>query len=196
MDDTTGNLLGVLLGAVIAAVAGFIGLMLNKKTEHQQWLRNQKVEVYTALLRQAHASSNSLDNYKMRGEQTAKSLEGITDTTNARLLIIAPHSVRQEATLYLTTLNIAGQAQNIEDDELFRKWQASRSRSYSALESAIREDLGTYEKVRKTLRMRYWGVIYFFTDPFQKWYYRRYGVAWVTKHPTRTMRKHREQTGL
>lgn len=186
------NLWGVLFGALLTAVFGLIGLLISKRNEHQQWLRNQKVEVYTSLLRQAHASSTSLDHYKVTGQQSESSIEGIIDTTNARLLIIAPYSVRQEATAYLSTLATAGQAENIADDDLFRQWQASRSRSYSALETAIRKDLGTHENLRKSLKMYFLSVFYFVTDPFHKWYYRRHGVAWVTKHPTRAMRRHQQ----
>lgn len=188
------NLVAGLAGAAFTALAGLIGLVWNRRTEHKQWLRNQKVEVYTALLRQAHASSNSLDHYKATGEQkTPDNLDGVADSTNARLMIVAPYSVRHAAQLYMATLETAGQAQHIEDDELFQKWQVSRSRSYNSLETAIRKDLGTHERVRKTLKMRFWSVVYIFADPFHKWYYRRYGMAWVMKHPTRAMRKQMKQ---
>jgi hypothetical protein len=42
------NLLGVLLGAGVAALAGLIGLMISKSTEHAQWLRNEKRKEYIA----------------------------------------------------------------------------------------------------------------------------------------------------
>lgn len=187
------NLIAGVAGALLTALAGLIGLLWSKRTEQSQWLRNQKIEVYTTLLRQAHASSNSLDYYKATGKQAPHNLEGVVDLTNARLMIIAPYMVRQEAQLYRSTLETAGQAQYIENDELFQKWQVSRSRSYNSLETAIRKDLGTHEKVRKSLKMRFWSVVYFFTDPFHKWYFRKYGVAWTTKHPTRAMRKHMKQ---
>lgn len=187
------NLLGVLLGAGIAAVAGLFGLLISKQTEHKQWLRNQRLDVYTSLIRQAHASSNSLDHYRTNKEQLKASLDDITDTTNSKLFIVAPNAVTSAARHYLTVLNIAGRDENILDDEKFAHWSRRRAEEYQALESAIRKDLGTQEKIRTPLRSRMWSVIYVFIDPPQRWYFKRYGVPWTKNHPTRAMRKHQRE---
>ncbi|MFS0717126.1 hypothetical protein ABC337_13825 [Arthrobacter sp. 1P04PC] len=190
------NLVGVLVGAVVTAVAGFIGLMISKQTEHKQWLRNRRLEVYTSLIRQVHASSNALDHYHATGEQLTTTLDDIKDLTNSKLFIVAPHSVRSASQQYLAVLQIAGTEENVVDEEKFAHWTRRRSEEYHALEAAIRKDLGTHDKIRPTLRSRMWTVIYFFIDPPQKWYYRRYGVPWTTNHPTRAMRKHRKEHGF
>lgn len=187
------NLWAVLLGAVITAVAGLVGLLISKQTEHKQWLRNQRLDVYTSLIRQAHASSNSLDHYRTTKERLKASLDDITDTTNSKLFIVAPHSVTSAARHYLTVLNIAGREENILDDEKFAQWSRRRAEEYQALESAIRKDLGTQEKFRTPLRSWMWSVIYYFVDPLQRWYFKRYGVPWTKNHPTRAMRKHQKE---
>ncbi|MDQ0144966.1 hypothetical protein [Pseudarthrobacter niigatensis] len=185
--------MGVLIGAVLTAVAGLIGLLISKKTEHQQWLRNQRLEVYSSLLRQAHASSRSLDFYRATKEQLKTPLDDIKDTYNSKLFIVAPYAVRSAAQNYLVVLEVAGQQVNIDDDDKFAHWSRRRSEAYQVLETAIRKDLGTNDKVRIPFRSRVWRVIYSFIDPPQRWYYKRTGVAWVTKHPTRVMRRHQRE---
>lgn len=170
--------------------------MISRQTEHKQWLRNQRLEVYTSLMRQVHASSNALDHYHATGEQSTATLDDIKDLTNSKLFIVAPYSVRSASQQYLVVLQIAGKKENIVDEEEFAHWARRRSEEYHALETAIKKDLGTQDKIRPTLRSRMWTVIYFFIDPTQKWYYRLYGVPWTTNHPTRAMRKHQKEHGF
>lgn len=190
MTDFWIPLLGSALGgAIVTSIFGLVKTSQDKSNENAQWLRNQKIDVYTNLLRQVHASSRSLDHFRATGGSLDQDLSDISDITNARLLLVGSRAVRQEANCALTVIELAGTSDNINDPAKFEAWQRRRGEAYSALEVAIRKDLGTEETIQIPMKSRYWSVVYFFTDPFHKWYFRKYGVAWVTKHPTRAMRK-------
>lgn len=190
MNDFWIPLLGSALGgAIVTSVFGLIKNSQDKANEKAQWLRNQKIDVYTNLLRQVHASNRSLEHFRNTGENLDQDLSDIADITNARLLMVGSRAVRQEANTTLTVIHVAGTADNIKDQAKFEAWKQRRGEAYSSLETSIRKELGTEEKIRVSMKSRYWSVVYFFTDPFQKWYYRKHGMAWATKHPTRAMRK-------
>ncbi len=177
----------------MTAAAGFIGLLINKQNEHKQWLRNQRLEVYTALIRQVHASSNALDHFRTNREQVKVSLDDIKDTTNSKLFIVAPHAVTSAARNYLLVLQLAGTEENLLDAEKSAHWSKRMADQYQALEAAIRKDIGTDEKILRSLRTRLRTLIYFFIDPPQRWYYKRYGVSWTTNHATRAIREHQKK---
>lgn len=76
MEDNLLGLLGVIVGALIAAVAGLIGLRLSRRTEQEQWLRNQKLVAYS----QVHEALN-----KFFYEGTYASVAGTTRRTQDEL---------------------------------------------------------------------------------------------------------------
>lgn len=191
---------GAVSVAIVSGIVAIVVAVLNsrraKSNEHTQWLRNEKVEIYTNLLRQVHASNRALDHYKATGENLDVDLSDIKDITNARLITVGSRAVRHKANDMLNVMMLAGQSQNIDDSERFETWNRRRGEAVAELEATIRKDLKTEEKVRTPLKVRFWKVIYFFTDPFQKWYFEKYGVAWITKHPTRAMKKHMRANGI
>ncbi|MDR6637517.1 hypothetical protein [Paenarthrobacter nitroguajacolicus] len=91
-------LLVPIAAAVVGTVAGvWIGARLSKTTEHEQWLRNQKIDSYTNFLRQIHAWIRALDkehDAPMAADEESVPLKDITDTTNARLDLVASRKVR------------------------------------------------------------------------------------------------------
>lgn len=171
----------LILPAVLALLGSWLGTRWGKTTEHSQWLRNQKIEVYTNLLRQIHASTASLDAYKQGTETDGPNLNDITDTTNARLAIVAPSKIRHLAIWQLHALVRASAA--VADTSYDKERQAVDS-SCGQLETAIRRDLGLIERDPLRVRPRVWffhRIVYPLTDPFYKRYFRKHGHAWAER---------------
>jgi hypothetical protein len=189
MDDWLKLSVPVLTG-IFALFGSWVGSKLGKATEHHQWLRNQKVEVYSSLLRQVHASNLALNHYKTTGQDLNPDLSDIKDISNARLMVVGSRDVRAQSQQMLTVMQIAGQPENINDTEKFDHWSRRRGEAVAALQAAIRSDLRTEDKIRVPLKVRFGKVVYLFADPFQKWYAKKYGVLWTDRHPTREMKKH------
>lgn len=162
VDQVEDNILGVIVGALIAAVAGLIGLRLSKRTEQEQWIRNQKILVYTDLAR-------SLDSYILGGniadatgiervdikelsDQSTRLHDGLS-----RLTLIAPFSVirpasdAQAAILKYSGLNRAKSTK----DELDAAHKAA-TLAKSAFIAHARIDLGAHDQEIAQLRQERW----------------------------------------
>lgn len=164
---------------LLALLGSWLGTKWGKTTEHQQWLRNQKIEVYTNLLRQIHASTLSLEAYK-QGTQVGEppNLQDITDTTNARLAIVAPYKIRH---LALWQLDAMLKASAAVDDATYEKERQSFESLVGELQAAIRRDLGLHERDAWGVRLMIWlsrRVIAPVADPFHKRYHAKHGYAW------------------
>lgn len=164
-----------------ALLGSWIGSRLGKVTEHQQWLRNHKIESYTNLLRQAHASINSLDAHQHDVAPRENRLEGIEDVTNARLAIVGSREVRTWAVVHHDNLRRAFNA--VKSDE-YPTMRTNLKVSESRLEEAIRDDLDVIEKqvARQTVRAwLYEHLVYPWRDPLERRFYRKHGYAWVDR---------------
>lgn len=96
------NLWGVLLGALIAAVAGLVGLGISRKNEHDQWRRNQKLVIYGNLLAALQTMLHEASEMHDGGVRPTSVTEGSksareVDTQMSRFRLIAPDSLRGAA---------------------------------------------------------------------------------------------------
>ncbi|UVJ37991.1 hypothetical protein [Arthrobacter sp. CJ23] len=171
----------------ILAVAGsWFGTKLGKTTEHDQWLRNQKIEAYTNVLRQVHASVNSLDARHHNLEPASSQHKDITDTTNARLLIVASDEVTTYLNVNQYSLRRALEAVKTDGYENER---SVLTQSVARLQESIRKDLGVIEKqaLRHTIRfMFYEYLVYPWQDHFHRRYLEKHGFRWSERkerHP-------------
>lgn len=103
------ELWGILLGGVIAGVAGLIGHILTRNTEHRQWLRGQRQEKYLEFISIYHARHDVLIQYHVRGLPKDFS-ERWQNYDGAGLLLVAPEAV---ALPVLRTIGALEGAQNI-----------------------------------------------------------------------------------
>lgn len=102
------NLLGVVVGGILAAVAGFIGHRLSKLTEQEQWLRDRKLETYVGLIDALHRIHH--DNLSQHEAKEAKTplpqqpisvhMEWVRDVHLhlSRLTLLAPLKLSSMAT--------------------------------------------------------------------------------------------------
>jgi hypothetical protein len=169
--------LKVIVPVAAALVGIFLGARLGRTTEHRQWLRNQKIEAYTSILRQINVSLRALDAYHLEAKtKSADDLKDITDSTNARLELIASRKVR-------TALQFL-------DVDRVRLQEAARSGKYSAerrkfsaalseLHSAMRDDMDVAERDTFWHRLRFYfyqGLIYPPQDAIRRWRLRRHSA--------------------
>lgn len=175
-------LLGSALGgAVITSIFGFVKHHQDKATEHAQWLRNQKIDVYTNLLRQSHVSLHNIRAAENGLRPQKKALKDITDITNARLMVVGSREVRSRAIIHIDNLARAFQAVGTE-----RYGQAIEAANTAGmyLEESIREDLDVVEKqaVKHTVRAWFYRyLVYPWRDPWERRYHRKNGHAWVDR---------------
>jgi hypothetical protein len=87
------ELWGVLVGGLIAAVAGLIGLTYNRKTEHRQWLRGQRQEKYTEFLSIYESRRKVLIEWSLLGEWSIEDSRRWLEYDAAGLILVAPDAV-------------------------------------------------------------------------------------------------------
>lgn len=128
------NLLGVLVGALIAAIAGLLGLGISRKNEHDQWTRNQKLEVYSALIK----AFDELNHTTLDERGKLKERAFAINEAVARLILLAPRKVflkvvsAQEAVFAKQVEQEAGNAE-----------QENASVKLAELKAALIKDLHT-----------------------------------------------------
>lgn len=159
--DRVDEFTGVVLGALIAAVAGLIGLRLSRRTEQEQWIRNQKILVYSDVAR-------SLDAFILDGSfadagrrnHDPKDLSEMTSSLHdglSRLTLIAPFSVitpasdAQAAAMKYSGLNRAKVTRG-ELDEAHRAATLAKS----TFIAHARIDLGAHDHEFAELRQERW----------------------------------------
>jgi hypothetical protein len=174
-------LLGSALGgALVTSIFGLVKSHQDKASEHAQWLRNQKVDVYTNLLRQTHASARASKAAAFDMPTVEHHLEDIADVTNARLMIVGSQEVRSKAEWHFYNLHRAFEATTPKDFETFER--SSLKVTESRLEEAIREDLDVIEKVARKHSLRAW-MLKHTVDPWRDRlyvrYYQKHGHAWA-----------------
>lgn len=125
------NLWGVLLGAVIAAVAGLVGLVISKKNEHEQWTRNQKLEVYANVIK----AFDEL--HYTRSQDADKLLERALKINDAvaRVILLAPRGVFAKC----AKAQEAAFAKHSDSDN--KSKDLASSRALAELKTALRTDL-------------------------------------------------------
>lgn len=172
---------GASAGAVISSVFALIKTRQDRSIEHGQWLRNQKIDVYTNLLRQVHVSVRHL-HAALRGLPPGDlKLEDITDITNARLLIVGSQQVRSSASWHFSNLRHAYELSTLED---YQEFEPTLQLSEARLEEAIREDMDVVEKQAIRHSLRFWFYKYLidpWRDAFESRYHRRHGHAWADR---------------
>lgn len=170
---------GAAAGAFISGIFGFVKNSQDRVNEHAQWLRNEKMEAYTALLRQAHTAIREVDAARYELPAPDNKLDDIKDVTNARLTIVGASQVRSNATWHLGNLQQAFQATGLEDYETL---QPTLKLSEARLEEAIRKDLDVVEREARRHSLRAWFFKHLvdpWRDPLYFRYYRRHGHAWA-----------------
>ncbi|THJ67391.1 hypothetical protein E8P82_04600 [Arthrobacter echini] len=136
------ELRGILLGGLIAGVAGLIGHLLTRNTEHRQWLRGQRQEKYSEFISIYHARSEVLIQYQARGVLPEDFSAKWQSYDGAGLLLVAPEAV---ALPVLKTVNALERAQNIllksGPEEDFRSRMRTVNEHYRAALMGMRVDL-------------------------------------------------------
>lgn len=169
---------GALGGAVITSIFGFVKNHQDKVNEHAQWLRNQKIDVYTDVLRQSHISVHEVRAAEHGLKQRKKALKDFTDPTNSRLLVVGSLEVRNRVRHHFFQLERAFEAVGTGDG---LDWSTVNNTAMW-LEEAIRKDLDVVEKqaIKHTVRAwLYRYLVYSWRDPLDKRYYRKHGHARV-----------------
>lgn len=172
---------GASAGAVISGLFGFLKITQDRTNEHGQWLRNQKIEAYTNLLRQAHASIRARRAVRAGEAAIPEGLEDIKDVTNARLLIVGSGKVRSAANWHFNNLEQAFRLTAAEDYDAF---EPTLQLSEARLEEAIREDLDTVERQLFKHSLQVWffkWLVYPWLDPINSRYFRKHGHPWTSR---------------
>lgn len=93
------NLIGVALGAVVAALAGLGGLIISKNNEHDQWRRNERVKVYSDFLA---AINEQLPKIIPAGTRRAQ--VSFPHALMARIHVVGSKAVREAAQEYASQM--------------------------------------------------------------------------------------------
>ncbi|MFJ6536746.1 hypothetical protein ACIQH5_10975 [Paenarthrobacter sp. NPDC091711] len=147
-----------ILVPVLTALAGaWVGARLTRTTEHKQWLRNQKVEAYTNILRQVNAAIGDLDAaVTKRKTSRGDSLKDITDTSNARLELIAASQVKTNLRLVEELRRACHDAAIAGNMDAYKTSRGLLGRMMLSFQRSMSEDLEATERVPLRHRVSYW----------------------------------------
>jgi hypothetical protein len=140
-------------GAFVTGIFGFVKNRQDKVTEHAQWLRNQKVEVYADLIRHVTARIDALDNLSLGHPAKDASLEVMAGIVNARLMFIGSKEV--ESYTYVHLADISNALDHFGEDTYEQaRWQVHAS--MLQLLELIRQDLSVVKQELDVDKKRFW----------------------------------------
>ncbi len=122
-------------GALVTSIFGFWKDRRDKKSEHERWLRNEKVETYSRFLENAQRGDIMMQRVISGIEDMAKAVESDHFYQNHRLKIIGSPAVREGADAHLTCRREVGeflslrplqQSDNTEYNEAVKALDAAR----------------------------------------------------------------------
>lgn len=146
MDENLKFVLTLAGGAVVAGLFGLLGAWIADKREHKQWLRNHKVDVYTAYLKQVRLLAIHLDDVMtLRSEAMAPLREANLNVSTTAIRIAAPEKVGSASNRVSRAVRNMTDASNVggtaEEMAAYEKARKGFWRELDALENLMREDL-------------------------------------------------------
>jgi hypothetical protein len=113
------ELWGILIGGLIAAVAGVIGHTLSRNTEHGQWRRDKKLEAYVRFLEECHTYERDvMDTAVPAAERRRAILRPEREDAYRVLGLLAPLDVgTAAANIRLEQYRLANLIQNLQPPE-------------------------------------------------------------------------------
>lgn len=145
------NLWGVVVGAVLTGLVGFVSLSLNHQREQERWLKNAKLQAYTKTHREYEGLALVLADAAPPTQKAVDRLESwLEESRSSDVMLLAPRVIR-DAT---RTLMRAAEAhlQVLTDEDKSKAAHRDFMKALEELTALMREDLESVDDIATAKR--------------------------------------------